>query len=79
MTGLAQLRREAGLAQKDVAKILGLAQSRISAIENSALPTLTVATLDAYLAAIGHSLCISTDSGAILRQVDRHTEAPTPS
>ena len=66
MSALARLRRDAGLTQKDVAAVLGVAQSRVSAVENADVATLTVATLNSYLTAVGRELSIGTTDGQAL-------------
>jgi transcriptional regulator with XRE-family HTH domain len=53
---LADLRRRAGLSQSQVAAGMAIGQARISAIEHSDVNTLTVATLAAYLNAVGAPL-----------------------
>ena len=47
---------------------MGVGQTRVSAIEHAEPGTLTVATLAAYLKAVGHPLLISTASGDMLRE-----------
>lgn len=62
MTTLAQTRRAAGLSQSDVARAMGVRQSRVSAIENAPLSTLTVGTLHAYLDAVAAPLRLTAQS-----------------
>ena len=71
---LADLRRRAGLSQSQVAARMAIGQARISAIENSDLNTLTVATLAAYLNAVGAPLRLQAhprDGEVVLRTADR--------
>jgi transcriptional regulator with XRE-family HTH domain len=67
---LATVRKAAGLSQVELARRMGVGQTRVSAIENAALDTLTVATLTAYLEAVGDRLRVVTASGYLLRDVD---------
>jgi predicted XRE-type DNA-binding protein len=50
---LAEVRREVGLTQADVAKAMGVSQSRVSAIERGKVTSAEVDTLRAYVAALG--------------------------
>lgn len=53
---LEDLRKDKGLTQSDLAKALGVDQSRISRIENGALDTFEVRTLQEYAEALGGTL-----------------------
>ena len=60
---LAQVRAEQDRTQEDVAQALGVKQPRISAIERGELDTVTLATLRAYVRALGGSLRVVADFG----------------
>jgi predicted XRE-type DNA-binding protein len=60
---LAQVRTEQDRTQEDVAQALGVKQPRISAIERGDLDTVTLATLRAYVRALGGSLRVVADFG----------------
>ncbi|MGV9671338.1 helix-turn-helix domain-containing protein [Gordonia sp. NPDC003504] len=53
---LVQLRRDAGLVQKEVADIVGVGQNRVSRIEKGDLATTTGSTLQKYVEALGSEL-----------------------
>lgn len=53
---LAELRKQAGMTQKAVAKALNVSQARISGLENGDLNALTLASVRRYLSAIGGSV-----------------------
>lgn len=59
--GLTALREQAGLSQREVAKLLGVSQPRIAAIERSR--NVTVDVLEQYVAAVGGELVISVVTG----------------
>lgn len=52
---LAELRKQTGMTQKDVAEVLDVTQARVSALENGDLNSLTLGSVRKYLAAIGGS------------------------
>lgn len=56
---LFELRKSLGLTQVTVAETLGLAQTRVSAIERVDISTLQIASLADYLAAIGATLTLT--------------------
>lgn len=58
---LARLREQAGLTQTDVAKILGVTQSRISKLERA--EDLNLSTLERYVAALGGELQVGATIG----------------
>jgi DNA-binding XRE family transcriptional regulator len=60
---LAQVRAEQDRTQEDVARALGVKQPRISAIERGDLDSVTLATLRAYVRALGGSLRVIADFG----------------
>jgi DNA-binding XRE family transcriptional regulator len=60
---LAQVRAEQDRTQEDVAQALGVKQPRISAIERGDLDSVTLATLRAYVRALGGSLRVIADFG----------------
>lgn len=60
---LAEMRRKQGLTQKDVAAAMQVSQSRVSRIEHGNLDRSEVATLRAYVEALGGKLEIVADFG----------------
>ncbi len=60
---LEDLRKDKGLTQSDLAKALGVDQSRISRIENGALDTFEVRTLQEYAEALGGKLEVAIIMG----------------
>jgi predicted XRE-type DNA-binding protein len=58
---LSQLRRDRDLTQKDVAKLLGVSQARVSAIESSTMSATELATLVKYVSALGGTLRVVVD------------------
>jgi len=64
---LAELRRQEGFTQKQVAESLGVTQQRVSAIERGAIGEID--TLKGYVGAIGGRLRIMADFGGDMRQV----------
>jgi DNA-binding XRE family transcriptional regulator len=58
---LAELRKEAGLTQADIAKILDVSQARISQVENGDVHLLEVDTIRRYVTAVGGALRIVVD------------------
>lgn len=60
---LAQVRAEQDRTQEEVAHVMGVRQPRVSAIERSELDVVTLATLRAYVRALGGSLRVVADFG----------------
>ena len=60
---LEDLRKDKGLTQSDLAKALGVDQSRISRIETGALDTFEVRTLQEYAEALGGTLEVAIIMG----------------
>lgn len=60
---LAELRRARNLSQRQVAQAMGVSQPRVSAIEAGAPTAAEVATLRAYVAALGGELHLVADFG----------------
>ena len=60
---LEDLRKDKGLTQADLAKALNVDQSRISRIENGALDTFEVRTLQEYAEALGGTLEVAIIMG----------------
>ncbi|WP_327675916.1 helix-turn-helix domain-containing protein [Kitasatospora sp. NBC_00458] len=58
---LAELRRKAGLTQKEVAGVLGVSQARVSQIEHGQVDSLD--NLRAYAAAIGGEVEVTVRQG----------------
>ncbi|WP_214409446.1 helix-turn-helix domain-containing protein [Sphaerisporangium fuscum] len=65
---LAEARRKLGLRQEDIAQAMGVSQARISQIENGVISE--VATLAAYVAALGGQLKIVADFGESIMVLD---------
>jgi transcriptional regulator with XRE-family HTH domain len=59
--GLTALREQAGLSQRDVAKLIGVSQPRIVAIEHSR--NVTIEVLDQYVNAVGGTLEVNVVKG----------------
>jgi transcriptional regulator with XRE-family HTH domain len=59
--GLTALREQAGLSQRDVARLLGVSQPRIAAIEKSR--NVTIDVLERYVEAVGGQLDITVRKG----------------
>ncbi|MBA9001675.1 MULTISPECIES: helix-turn-helix domain-containing protein [Thermomonospora] len=60
---LKELRKSTGKTQAEVARILGVSQSRISQIENGDISAMELETLRAYAAALGGHLDITISVG----------------
>jgi predicted XRE-type DNA-binding protein len=60
---LAQMRKNAGLKQAEVAATLGVSAARISQMENGAVKRMQVETIAAYIAALGGHLRLVADFG----------------
>ena len=60
---LAMVRTEQDRTQDDVAQTMGVTQPRVSAIERGELDTVTLATLRAYVQALGGKLRVVADFG----------------
>lgn len=59
--GLTALRERAGLSQRDLAKLIGVSQPRVAAIERAR--NVTIAVLDQYVEAIGGTLEVNVVKG----------------
>lgn len=59
--GLTALREEAGLSQRDVARLLGVTQPRVDAIERSR--NVTIQVLERYVGALGGELEVTVRKG----------------
>jgi DNA-binding XRE family transcriptional regulator len=60
---LAQVRAEQDRTQGDLARVMGVSQPRVSALERGELDTVTLATLRAYVHALGGRLRVVADFG----------------
>lgn len=60
---LAQMRKDAGFTQAEIADVLGVTQSRISAIENGDPNSMALATIRAYIEALGGKLRLAAEFG----------------
>jgi predicted XRE-type DNA-binding protein len=60
---LKELRKTIGMTQAEVARILGVSQSRVSQIENGDLDAMELETLRAYAAALGGHVDITVSVG----------------
>lgn len=81
---LAELRDHTGMTQTQVAKMMGVSQARVSAMERGDVDTLTVASVRAYVDALGGTVRIVAsldDTDVTLRlpaqATDEHPPAPT--
>ena len=61
---LVEIRRESGLNQEEMAERLNISQSRVSRIERGQLDKAHVATLKAYIEALGGELELSARFGS---------------
>jgi transcriptional regulator with XRE-family HTH domain len=59
--GLTALREQAGLSQREVAKLIGVSQPRVVAIEHSR--NVTIDVLDQYVSAVGGTLEVNVVKG----------------
>lgn len=59
---LKQMRKENGLTQSDLAKLMGTSQHRVSQIENGKITTAQVGTLQRYIEALGGTLSLFVES-----------------
>jgi DNA-binding XRE family transcriptional regulator len=60
---LAQVRAEQDRTQADLARVMGVTQPRVSALERGELDSVTLATLRAYVHALGGKLRVVADFG----------------
>jgi predicted transcriptional regulator len=60
---LAQVRAEQDRTQEEIAQVMGVKQPRVSAIERGDLDAVTLATLRAYVNALGGRLRVVADFG----------------
>ena len=60
---LAQMRKDAGITQAQLAQALGVNQSRISAIEHGDPDSMSLATIRAYIEALGGKLRLAAEFG----------------
>ncbi|MFE5581610.1 XRE family transcriptional regulator [Kitasatospora sp. NPDC056531] len=60
---LAEIRREQDLTQAEVAEIIGITQPNVSRLESGALDTAAIATIRAYVEALGGQLRMVADFG----------------
>ncbi|MET8383759.1 XRE family transcriptional regulator [Streptosporangium canum] len=62
---LAEIRREQGLTQRDIASTMGVSGPRVSAIEHGEVDRVEVATLRSYVEALGGRLRVVADFGDV--------------
>jgi DNA-binding XRE family transcriptional regulator len=55
---LAELRQKTGMTQVQVAEVMGVSQARVSAMERGDVDSLTVASVRAYITALGGTVRI---------------------
>ncbi len=60
---LAQMRKDAGMTQVQVAQALGVGQSRVSAIEHGDPGSMSLSTIGAYIEALGGHLRLAAEFG----------------
>lgn len=70
---LAEVRRRQQVTQQDLAKLLGISQSRVSQIERQSLDDTVLSTLAAYVEALGGRVRIVADFGDELVVLSRIT------
>jgi transcriptional regulator with XRE-family HTH domain len=58
---LAQMRKQRGLTQAEVARVMGVSQARVSRMEHGDIERMQVESIAAYLAAIGGHLRLVAD------------------
>ena len=76
--GLTALREQAGLSQRELAKLIGVSQPRVAAIERAR--NVTIDVLDQYVEAIGGTLEVNVVKGTRkipLRAVPKKTAVKT--
>jgi hypothetical protein len=66
---LAELRRSLSLTQRDVAQEMGTSEPRVSQVEHAEVDRATVATVRAYVEALGGRLRLVADFGDDLIQI----------
>jgi predicted XRE-type DNA-binding protein len=66
---LAELRRSLSLTQRDVAEEMGTSEPRVSQVEHTEVDRATVATVRAYVEALGGRLRLVADFGDDLIQI----------
>ncbi|MGH3516396.1 MAG: XRE family transcriptional regulator [Haloechinothrix sp.] len=66
---LAELRRSLSLTQRDVAEEMGTSEPRVSQVEHAEVDRATVATVRAYVEALGGRLRLVADFGDDLIQI----------
>lgn len=66
---LAELRRSLSLTQRDVAEEMGTSEPRVSQVEHADVDRATVATVRAYVEALGGRLRLVADFGDDLIQI----------
>lgn len=77
---LEDLRKDKGLTQSDLAKTLGVDQSRVSRIENGALDSFEVRTLQEYAEALGGKLEVAIIMGEDhIKIFDEYSQTPPKS
>jgi DNA-binding XRE family transcriptional regulator len=76
---LAELRGKAGMTQTQLAEAMGVSQARVSAMERGELDSLTVASVRAYITAMGGTvrIVVSLDDTDVTLRLpgDPHTTA----
>ncbi len=74
---LAQMRKQQGLTQSQVATAMGVSQVRVSRMEHGDVEKMQVESIAAYVAAIGGHLRLVADFGAATTTFIDYTESRT--
>jgi predicted XRE-type DNA-binding protein len=74
---LAQMRRQQGLTQAQVAAVMGVSQVRVSRMEHGDVEKMQVESIAAYVAAIGGHLRLVADFGHAATTFIDYTDALT--
>ncbi len=74
---LAQIRKQRGLTQAEVARAMGVSQTRVSRMEHGDVEKMQVESVAAYVAAIGGHLRLVADFGQATTTFIDYTDALT--
>jgi predicted XRE-type DNA-binding protein len=74
---LAQMRKQRGLTQAEVARTMGVSQARVSRMEHGDIERMQVESIATYVAAIGGHLRLVADFGQATTTFIDYTDAHT--
>ena len=74
---LAQMRKQRGLTQAEVARVMGVSQARVSRMEHGDIERMQVESIAAYVAAIGGHLRLVADFDQATTTFIDYTDALT--